>query len=205
MQISYQKSTLSALVAFFLLFLFSTSLAAELLTSKQLVPLLQKGGYVLYWRHAATEKQEKDAVDVRLDDCSTQRNLSTQGKQQARDIGGHLSRLNIAIDHVVSSPYCRCKQTAMLAFDRVVVDSALYFSIDVDKKNRNIQTKKLRQLLSSLPTKGKNNIIVSHTANLKEAADIWPKPEAVIHVFMPTAGGFSHLGKILPDQWQHIK
>ncbi|OUS32618.1 hypothetical protein A9Q99_00030 [Gammaproteobacteria bacterium 45_16_T64] len=187
-----------------MLIILCSSAEAEEFSSKQLIPLLQQGGYVLYWRHAATDQKQKDAVDMSLDDCSTQRNLSELGRHQAVNIGKQLTRLKVDVDRVISSPYCRCKETAILAFDRVELDTDLYFSIDVSKDKRGKQTEKLRFLLGNLPGNGKNHVIVSHTANLKEAADVWPKPEAVIHVFKPESDHFTHLGKILPDEWINL-
>ncbi|PCJ47301.1 MAG: hypothetical protein COA99_01220 [Moraxellaceae bacterium] len=177
---------------------------SEELNSAQLVSLLQQGGYVLYWRHAATDHQQKDAVEVIMQDCSTQRNLSEKGKQQAVDIGEHLLRLDIKFDRILSSPYCRCKETAELAFGHFETNDNLYFSIDADRASRKEQSRNLQQLLSTTPAIGKNHIIISHTANLKEAAGVWPKPEAVIHIFRPGQDIFYHLGKISPEEWTDL-
>jgi hypothetical protein len=57
-------------------------------------------------------------------------------------------------------------------------------------------------MLATAPAKGSNAVIVSHTANLREAAGIWPKPEGVAYVFRPLPrGGFEAVARILPDEW----
>lgn len=184
--------------------IFQPAFAAPDKDAKAIVGLLQKGGYVLYWRHASTNHDQRDLPDIDFKDCSSQRNLSKEGEQQAREIGQDLKRLNISFDKITSSPYCRCKRTAELAFGKTDVDSNLYFSIDIEKDKREIQSAMLRKQLSTLPKPGKNSIIISHTANLKEAAEIWPKPEGVIHIFEPKGDHFVHLGKIAPQTWSDL-
>ena len=56
-----------------------------------------------------------DPAGWRLDDCTTQRNLSEQGRAQARAVGARLRSERIAIERVLSSPWCRCVDTATLA------------------------------------------------------------------------------------------
>ena len=59
-----------------------------------------------------------DPPDARLDDCSTQRNLDDNGRAQARRIGEAFRQHGIAVGRVLSSPRCRCLDTARLAFGR---------------------------------------------------------------------------------------
>jgi protein-S-isoprenylcysteine O-methyltransferase Ste14/phosphohistidine phosphatase SixA len=72
---------------------------------------LAAGGHVLLLRHAATVGNDRD-VDV--NDCSTQRNLSEAGREQARAIGRLLRDRGIKIGKTISSQYCRTKETAEL-------------------------------------------------------------------------------------------
>src|SRR5256886_14241517 len=57
-----------------------------------------------------------DPPEPRLDDCSTQRNLDDNGRAQARRIGEAFRKNAIAVGLVLSSPRCRCLDTARLAF-----------------------------------------------------------------------------------------
>ena len=77
---------------------------------------LQAGGVAILLRHAQTEPGVGDPPGFRIGDCSTQRNLSDDGRRQARRIGEALAARRVRIDHVLSSQWCRCLETARLAF-----------------------------------------------------------------------------------------
>jgi broad specificity phosphatase PhoE len=80
---------------------------------------LAAGGHTLVLRHAATDPGIGDPPGFRLGDCSTQRNLSAGGRAQARAVGARLASRGIEIGAVLSSRWCRCLDTARLAFGRV--------------------------------------------------------------------------------------
>src|SRR4029453_17091970 len=86
---------------------------------------LQRGGLVLVLRHAATDFSKPDEDPVDLADCTTQRNLSAQGRADARAIGRGVRRLELGIGTVLASPFCRTRETAKLAFGRSAVSHAL--------------------------------------------------------------------------------
>jgi len=178
--------------------------SGAMMSASQILTALKEGGYVIYFRHASTNHEETDKHPFVADDCSTQRNLSEKGRAEARMIGEGVRKHTIAIDAVFSSPYCRCKDTAQLAFGAFEVNQDLHFAINASPAEREQLTAQLRMLLGKKPAEGFNNVIVSHTANLREAAKIWPKPEGVAWVFKPLDdGGFKALGKVEPDQWIH--
>ena len=77
---------------------------------------LRKGGHVILMRHASTEPGLGDPPGFRLGDCATQRNLSAAGRDEARRVGDRIRREGIAIRAVYTSPWCRCRETALLAF-----------------------------------------------------------------------------------------
>ncbi|NRB40846.1 MAG: histidine phosphatase family protein [Pseudomonadales bacterium] len=174
---------------------------AETLNKDQLITALQQGGLIIYWRHGATDHNQQDAFNLNMADCSTQRGLSEKGKQQATYIGEQFKELQIPVTQVISSPYCRCKHTAELAFSKITLDDNLFFTVGLHKTKRDQQSKILRNYLSDLPDGKGNTVLVSHTANLKEATGIWPKPEAVMHIFRPLGNSYKHLGSISPDSW----
>jgi phosphohistidine phosphatase SixA len=78
--------------------------------------LLRQGGHVVLLRHATTSAGVGDPPEMRLEDCSTQRNLSEEGRSQARRIGEDFRRFRVPVDAVLSSEWCRCIETAALAF-----------------------------------------------------------------------------------------
>jgi broad specificity phosphatase PhoE len=179
--------------------------AAPLLNGHALVGALRQGGFVIYLRHAETEPSAPDSTRIDMNDCTTQRNLSERGREQARQIGLAFTALGIRVAKVFSSPYCRCLDTGRLAFGSAEISQALYFSVGSEPQTRARQAAELRRLLAAPPPPGANVVLVSHTANLKEATGIWPKPEAVAHVFRPEpGGGFTHVARIEPEEWPRL-
>ncbi|OSM01447.1 histidine phosphatase family protein [Magnetofaba australis] len=168
---------------------------------------LQKGGLVIFLRHAISDRSQNDASNGSADDCATQRNLSQQGRAQAVRIGQAIKDLGIPIAEVLSSPYCRCRDTAQLAFGsaKMKVQEFLHFAIGLSKQGRMQAADALRALLSAKVAPGGNRVIVSHNSNLREAAAIWPKPEGVAYVFRPLGDGFEVVGRIAPDQWRQLE
>jgi phosphohistidine phosphatase SixA len=172
------------------------------LDKRALIHALQKGGYVLYLRHAITDRSRIDADRVNLHNCATQRNLSEEGRKQAQAIGKAVRTLGITVAEVLTSPYCRCIDTAKLAFGKFTVMADLVWTLGQPETETQRLAKALRKLLGTQPPKGANTVLVSHTANLKEAVGIWPEPEGAVYVFLPREdGGVSHLGSIGPEEW----
>jgi broad specificity phosphatase PhoE len=163
---------------------------------------LRKGGLVIYFRHGPTNQtgSNDEAADVLK--CETQRNLSDAGREQATQIGNAFRELRIPVGTVTTSPFCRTKDTAKLAFGRFTVDNDLYFAIGADVGETKRFTESLQRRLSTPPAQASNTVIVSHSANLREATGIWPKPEGVAYVFRPLSGGkFEAIAMILPEDW----
>ena len=87
-------------------------------------PLLREGGVVIAFRHALAPGTF-DPPEFRLGDCRTQRNLSDGGRAQARRIGEWFESRRLVPARVRSSPWCRCLDTAQLAFGRAEAWPAL--------------------------------------------------------------------------------
>lgn len=163
---------------------------------------LRKGGFVIYFRHGATDQTGSGDEAADLKKCETQRNLSAEGREQATQIGRAFQALGIPVGTVTTSPFCRTKDTARLAFGRFAVNDDLYFVIGTSASDTKRFTATLRQMLSTPPTRATNAVIVAHSANLREAAGIWPKPEGVAYVFRPLpAGKFEAIAMVLPEDW----
>ena len=170
------------------------------LTREALVAALQAGGYLIYIRHASTDHGQTDSRDVDVGNCTTQRNLSPKGREQAQEIGRAFKTLGIPIGDVFTSPYCRAKDTGRLAFGAVVISDDLRFTIRDDEAETCRRAAALRRMLSTPPAVGRNAIIVAHTSNLKEAAGVWPKPEGLAAIFRPLPGGrFTHVASVKPE------
>ena len=176
------------------------------LTQEEIVSELQKGGCVVYMRHGSTNRHESDRTTTDFKNCKLQRNLSADGKKVLANIGKKIKELKIPINQVLSSPYCRCEESAKLVFNDYSVDDSLRFALISDIEETELLKNHLQNLLLKKIEPNSNRVLVSHTANLKEATDIWPKPEAVMVVFKQKSDGtLLYLGKILPNYWQGIK
>jgi broad specificity phosphatase PhoE len=163
---------------------------------------LRRGGVVLVIRHAATDFSKPDQDPVDLKDCSTQRNLSAEGRRDARRIGQGARRLQLRIGAVLSSPFCRTRETATLAFGRATVSSALLNTITTDHDavwRRQIRA--ARRLLGSKPPAGRVTVLVTHGSVVGDATG-HTLLEGETLVFRPFGGGrFRLVGRILPREW----
>jgi broad specificity phosphatase PhoE len=166
---------------------------------------LRHGGYVIYMRHAATEEVGATDEAADLARCETQRRLSAAGRAQAVAIGKAVKALGIPIGSVLSSPFCRATATADLAFGRHTVNKDLVFVMNSTAAEGKRLTDALRAMLATPPRKGTNTVLISHSANLRDAAGIFAKPEGAAYVFRPLAGGgFEPVAKILPEEWNAV-
>ena len=174
----------------------------SLIGGPALIRALQQGGYVIFFRHGATYRSQLDTDQQNLEICATQRNLNEAGQAQAEAIGTAFQTGQIPVGAVLASPYCRTRQTAELAFGRVELSEELInpFSKE-DEAEVSRLGEQLRRLLSVPPPAGQNTILVGHTPNLQAATDL-SIVEGEAAVFAPDgAGGFSLIGRVLPDQW----
>ncbi len=124
-----------------------------------------EGGAALILRHAQTEPGIGDPPGFRLDECSTQRNLSDVGRAQARAAAAVLAAVSLRIDEVRSSRWCRCIDTARLLLPgrEVQVLEALNSFFD-ERERAAAQTEALRRYLTQL---GKRNaLLVTHQVNI---------------------------------------
>src|SRR5215207_7789209 len=75
---------------------------------------LRKCGHVALMRHSDAPGGAGDPVGFKLDDCSTQRNLSGRGRADAVAIGAQIRANGVSFTRIISSPWCRCVETAKL-------------------------------------------------------------------------------------------
>ena len=120
------------------------------------------GDKIILIRHALAPGRG-DPVGFKLDDCKTQRNLDQIGINQSKKIGFLFKENNIKIDQVLSSQWCRCKDTARYAFKNFKEFSALNstFSPPYDKREKK-QIDELKGFVSKWEGNGGNLILVTH-------------------------------------------
>jgi len=133
------------------------------LSGQALIEALRRGGYVIAFRHALTDMTQSDREPLDLTDCAAQRNLNQAGRDQARAIGAEFTRLLIPRTRTLTSPYCRTRETAELAFGAFEINGALEQQVSRDAA---ATAAVMNSLLSSLPPPGQNTIMVTHSTNL---------------------------------------
>ena len=124
---------------------------------------LRQGGNVLLMRHAQTESGIGDPPNFRIGDCSTQRNLNDVGREQSRRVAAAFQREKIVLDEVRSSAWCRCVDTAELAFGRHTVWSPINSFFQQD--GRETQTRAVLQALQDVKAP-RNLVLVTHQVNI---------------------------------------
>lgn len=121
--------------------------------------ILRTPGAVVLLRHG-TAPGTFDPPDARMDDCATQRNLDANGRAQARRIGEAFRQRGVSVDAVLSSPRCRCLDTARLAFGKAEVWEPLQGAPrDADQRQRRLA--EIRQRIEAHQT-GSPLVLVTH-------------------------------------------
>ena len=155
----------------------TTSIKADL--NKKLIEKLDEGGKIIFIRHAYAPGSG-DPDNFNLNDCSTQRNLSEEGREQAKLIGKFFKENHIKVDKVLSSEWCRCKETAKIAFRNFSTNSFLNsFYNPLFAKNRNKQVKELNNYIETLKTNG-NLILVTHYVLISEVLNYNPSSGEIV-------------------------
>ena len=132
-------------------------------------PWLETGGVVLAFRHALAPGTF-DPPEFKLDDCSTQRNLDAQGRAQATAIGQWFRAQALRPSAVRSSPWCRCLDTARLAFgaDAVQVWAALGSPRGTQEQAYPLHQSMLRRALAEVATQRGFEVWVTHMFVLQD-------------------------------------
>lgn len=135
--------------------------------------LLKQGGQIVLMRHAQTVPGIGDPAGFSHADCATQRNLSAQGRAHAERIGAQFRQRAIPVQEVWSSRWCRCTDTARLAFGRVtpqrMLDSMFAHQESTDQEKLDA----LYPALAAYAGKG-NLVLVTHEVNIRALAGVSP-------------------------------
>ena len=143
----------------------TTSIKADL--NKNLINQLEDGEKLIFIRHAYAPGNG-DPNNFNLNDCSTQRNLNSLGRKQAKNIGEFFRENKIKIYKVLSSEWCRCKETADIAFKDYSTNSFLNsFYSSKYAKNKDKQVEALNNYVKKINSNG-NLIFVTHYVLISE-------------------------------------
>lgn len=140
---------------------------------------LRDGGHVALMRHAIAPGVG-DPAGFRLDDCTTQRKLSEQGRAQARAIGERFRANGIATAAVFSSQWCRCLDTAReLALGEVVAFPGLN-SFFADRGEEARHTAAVRALIGERARSPLPLVLVTHQVNITALTGVFPASGEII-------------------------
>ena len=180
------------------------------LAGEALVQALRDGGYTMYFRHAATEWSQSDKVNRAGDwiscDPAQIRQLSNAGRQAARAVGESIRSLAIPVGRVLSSPYCRCQETAKQMDIGLVesTDDLMNLRVAEYFGGSEVIVERARRQLGTTPAEGTNTVLVSHGNLARAATSVYPG-EGEGLVFQPQAdGGFVFVGRLSPTQWRQL-
>ena len=127
-----------------------------------LAEALKQGGVALVMRHAITETTT-DREET-IGDCTTQRNLSEEGREQARQIGRDVEALGVPVDEVLTSPMCRTTDTAELAFGDAESSMALLSAGEEATPEDDRRIARLKEMATA--PDGSAKVLVTHTGNI---------------------------------------
>lgn len=191
--------------AFFFLFAATEVGAHEVPTgtNSSILGALDKGGFILYLRHGEATVGE-DQSELNFNDCRTQRNLSEHGRNQAKAFGDVFRKKLIPIGYpVISSPYCRARETADFIFGKQNVVTAPVLASVEKLKVESYPAEKKQQILSDLskmfetpPAHGTNTVIVAHTFPPNVALGDIPNLGTVIIKPKGNGRGYEIVGRI---------
>ena len=140
---------------------------------------LKKGGNLIFIRHAYAPGGG-DPKNFDINNCNTQRNLSNSGRDQAKKIRSFFKDNNIPISKVYSSEWCRCKETASIAFKDFETKSFLnsFFSSQF-AKNKDPQMKKLKKFINNW-NENKNLVFITHYVVISESLNYAPSSGEIV-------------------------
>ncbi len=155
--------------------------------------------YVVLLRHAIAPGTG-DPANFVVDDCTTQRNLSEPGRQQARDIGEMFRSRNIPVAKVLTSQWCRCLETAELMDIGPVEPFPAINSFFRDRSTADAQTNQVREYIFNNQDQTGVIVMVTHQVNITALTDIFPpSSSAVVLQLDDSDNQLNVIGQILEE------
>ena len=177
-----------------------------------LIASLKTGGYVIVFRHGATDDSQKDVYPFKFDDMSAQRQLSDKGRTMARELGAALAKLGVPIGEVYTSRLNRAVETGRLIggkdvspVDELTDSGAGSASSMANPDGKNAKAgRAMRDLVNVPPKDGVNNLAVTHKTNVadafgKEFADI-REGEALVYK-TSASGPSAFVARVQASEW----
>ena len=151
--------------------------------------LLKQPGHVVFMRHsdAPGSGGYGDPPGYRLDDCATQRNLSDEGRAHARRTGEAFRKHGLTFDRVLTSPWCRCKETAQLAIGKEAEIFTPLSNLVGRSQHRDEQVKALKAYLAGLQANTRV-LFVTHGVVINALTGVSPSSGEMV-IVKPGPGG----------------
>ena len=167
------------LIKAFIFFLLIISSFSKVYCDDKIINELKKGEKIIFIRHAIAPGSG-DPKNFNLKNCDTQRNLDNKGIEQSKKIGLFFSKNNIPIDKILSSEWCRCKDTAKYAFKNFETFNALNSFYDVRfAANELKQIKDLKNYIKNWDD-DKNLVLVTHFVVISSILNTSPSSGEII-------------------------
>jgi phosphohistidine phosphatase SixA len=160
---------------------------------------LAKPGHVALMRHADAPGTG-DPAGFRIGDCATQRNLGERGRNQARALGAEFRRRNVAVSQVLTSQWCRARDTVeLMALGPVVEEPAALNSFFGRPGEREGATQALRRRLAALPAEAATVVMVTHQVNITALTGVFPRSGEIVVLKRASDGVMITVGRLLPE------
>ena len=170
------KSNIISLILSLFFFLFTSQLNA----SDQAWNIAQEGNKIILIRHSLAPGGG-DPAGFKIDDCKTQRNLNKKGINQSKKIGKLFKKNKVLIDQVLSSQWCRCKDTAKYAFGEFKEFTPLNstYQSPFDKKEGK-QLNELYNYVKKWNGNGKNLVLITHYSIITAITNAVPSSGEIV-------------------------
>ena len=150
-------------------------------------------------RHGATESNAGDPPGFRLEDCATQRNLSQAGRDQARRVGARFRAEHIPVADVFTSPWCRCRETAMLAFGKAEDWNPLSSTFAMPEREAEFSEHVRRRVGNYAKRRMAGNVVmVTHNVNIAALTRLSVAPAEMVAVRPDGCCGLRVVARIAP-------
>jgi len=172
---------------------FAVCAYAQTVDLKTLVGELRRGGYVIVFRHGATNRDQADTDPLHPDNVAQQRLLSDKGREVAGQVGDAFKTLGIPLGKVYTSKFNRAVETGKLVSGGDVMSTLdiTEGGLVVTPIENDRRAEALKQMIGTVPEAGKNTLIVTHKPNIIDAfgKDWFEVKEGEASIFKPDSSG----------------
>lgn len=165
---------------------------------------LRQGGYVVYFRHTATDFSKNDTASTGYGDCGNQRLLSAVGQSTATAIGRQIRTLKLPVTEVLASPMCRTLDTAQRLFGRATPEPEMREG-ETGGIGGGGDYPGLKRLLAMPVAAGGNRWLVGHGSPFRAIAGAPHLAEGEAAVIRPEGTRWTVVARLLPTDWAVLK